>query len=339
MDHLLDFRSDTVTRPDAAMKAAMLEAETGDDVYGEDPTVNRLEETVAALLGKEAALFVPSGTMANQIALHLHCRPGDSVVCEERSHVFLYEAGGAAANTGVQFSFVPLSAGLQPDAVAAACLPEDLHQATSTLLSLENTHNMGGGRPLPAETIHGAAAVARERGMAVHCDGARLWNAACAWNTEPAALVAPCDTVAVCLSKGLGAPVGSLLAGTAGLMTRARKIRKRWGGGMRQAGILAAAGLVALEQQLPRLAADHEGAATFVRALENRCRIEYPRPGTNIVCVTLPGQPGDDTVRLLHEQGILLHHLGGDRLRLVWHRDIPPDGTDRLISAFEKLCR
>src|SRR5688572_17565143 len=265
---MIDLRSDTVTKPSPAMREAMARAPVGDDVYGEDPTVNQLQEMVAALLGKPAALFVPSGVMANQIALAVQTRPGDEVLVGNGAHCLLYESGAGAGITGVQMRQLGGEVGLfGPDDVERGINPDNAHYPATTVCAIENTHNRGGGRVFPQERIVQIAEVARRRGLGLHLDGARLWNAHIATGVPLGRLCEPFDTISVCLSKGLGAPVGSLIAGSRELMSRAHRRRKMLGGGMRQAGILAAAGIYALARHLPRLVADHQNAKTFAAAL------------------------------------------------------------------------
>lgn len=265
----IDLRSDTVTHPTPAMREAMYHAEVGDDVYGEDPTVNRLEELAAKKVGKEAALFVPTGTMGNAIAIITHCRRGDEVIMGDRSHTYLYEVGGSARLNGSPVRVIPnLPDGrLDPVRLAVAFLGDDVHEARTGLLCVENTHNMCGGRLLSPETLRTLAQPARKRGVPVHMDGARLFNAAVGLRTPAGALAAEVDSVMFCLSKGLSAPVGSMLAGSRDFIAEARRIRKLLGGGMRQAGILAAAGLVALEEMIERLAEDHANAKRLAAGL------------------------------------------------------------------------
>ncbi|MFI5169985.1 MAG: threonine aldolase family protein, partial [Vicinamibacterales bacterium] len=268
----VDLRSDTVTQPTAEMRKAMAEAEVGDDVYGEDPTVNRLEARAAELLGMEAALFVPSGTMGNEIAIRLLTRRGDEVLAERRSHVCRYELAGMAQISGVMPRMVDAPGGhLTADHVRAAVTPRRYYTSDVSLVVLENSHNLGGGTVQDVAGLRAVVAAARECGFRVHLDGARIWNAAVALGVAPATLTEGVDTVMTCLSKGLCAPVGSLLASTRERIGEARRVRKLLGGGMRQAGVLAAAGLVALETLVPRLAEDHANARLLGAAL-GRCR-------------------------------------------------------------------
>ena len=265
---VIDLRSDTVTRPGAAMRAAMAAAPVGDDVFGDDPTVNALQERAAALLGKEAALFVPSGTAANQIALLVHCRPGDEVLLGDGAHQMCFEAGGGGALAGVQFQVLGVSRGGLFDAaeLEAEVKPDNVHYPPSRLVSVEDTHNRAGGKVWPMERLRAVTAVARRRGLALHLDGARLMNAVIESGVPASERAADFDTVSLCFSKGLGAPVGSVLAGSRELMVRAHRYRKMLGGGMRQAGVLAAAGLYALEHHIDRLAEDHKNAQRLARS-------------------------------------------------------------------------
>ncbi len=283
---VIDLRSDTFTMPDARMRRVMAEAEVGDDVWGEDPTVRRLEERVAELLGKRAAMFTPSGTMANLCAVLAQTSPGDEVIADTEAHIVVYEVGGAAAVGGVQLRLLDYATGAPRAAeVTAAVRMPDIHHPVTRLLALENTHNRRGGLAVRRTIVEQAAAAAHEHGLRVHCDGARLFDAALALDEDPAALVASCDTVSVCFSKGLGAPVGSALAGDVDTLEAARRWRKRLGGGMRQSGIIAAAALHALENNRHRLAEDHANAAIIAATLRGLDGVELLRPETptNIV--------------------------------------------------------
>jgi threonine aldolase len=339
----IDLRSDTVTRPTPEMRRAMAEAEVGDDVFGEDPTVNALEAEVAALLGKEAALFVPSGTMANQIALQLHTRPGDSVLCEEASHVFDHEAGGGAALAGVQFDFVPLAEGLSDEAIRVRVRSPDLHAAPTRLLVVENTHNAGRGRALAAADVRRVTALARELGLATHCDGARLWNAAVATGDSERELASGFDTVAVCFSKGLGAPVGSALAGSAEAVARARKLRKRLGGAMRQAGIVAAGALYALRHHRARLAEDHRRAAQLAEGIEALARagaplrLDLPERPTNMVYFRVERGDPAAFARRLAEEGLFVFPVGGGWIRAVVHLEIDDEAIARALEILRRV--
>lgn len=334
---LVDLRSDTVTRPTPEMRRAMADAEVGDDEYGEDPTVRRLQDVYAALTGKEDAIYVPSGTMANQIALRVHTRPGDAVVSGRHQHVVLYEEGAGPINAGVSFLTVADDAGrLDPAEVDEVIEAGHHHQPRVTLISVEDTHMASGGRVWPLEAMTELAGLAGRRGVAVHLDGARLWNASVASGRSPAERAAGATTVMSCLSKGLGAPVGSLLAGPADLIEEAKLHRKRLGGTMRQSGVIAAAGLVALGR-LDRLAEDHRRAALLAVAVAER----WPAIGfspdqveTNIVAFSPPDP--DRLLGHLRTGGVLGGTVAPGRVRLVTHADVDDDGIEtarRLIAA------
>jgi threonine aldolase len=326
---IIDLRSDTVTRPTPGMREAMARAEVGDDVYGEDPTVNRLEQEVAALLGKPAGLLVPSGTMANQIGIWLHTRsPGCEALVGHGAHCMVYEAGAAAALSGVQLRPVGSPEGLFTAAdVEEAVNPVNLHYAATTLVAVENTHNRGGGRVFPQHDVEAIAAVARSHGLKLHLDGARLWNAHVATGLSLATLAAPFDTVSVCLSKGLGAPAGSLLCGTREAIELGRRRRKMLGGGMRQAGVLAAAGRYAIEHHLSRLVEDHSNARLLAETLSRGpgVRIALDSVQTNIVAWDLgPELPFDAAgfVESARARGLLLNAMAARRVRAVTHLDV-----------------
>jgi threonine aldolase len=331
----VDLRSDTVTRPTPAMRQAMAEAEVGDDVYGEDPTVNALEARVAALLGHEAGLFVPSGTLGNQLGLRLLCAPGQELVCDSLAHIARAELGAAAVFSGITFR--TWTAGergeLRLDDVRSLIAPNAGPYFVSTAaVEVENTHNFGGGTVQPADAVAAVQALAREHGLGLHLDGARLWNAHVATGTPLAELAGGFDTVSVCLSKGLGAPVGSVLVASAERIAAARIWRKRYGGGMRQAGILAAAGLHALDHHVDRLADDHARAQRLAAALG----ADPDAAPTNIVVATV-----DDAARVAGaaaEQGVLVSALGPRVLRLVTHLDVDDDAVDRAISVLAPLA-
>ena len=332
----IDMRSDTVTRPTAAMRRAMAEAEVGDDVFGDDPTVNALQERVAALLGKEAALYVPSGTMGNQLALLAQARPGDQVVLEDGAHIYRYEAGAPAVLGGVQLTCVPAPGGLLdwPRVEAALNPADNVHCAPPRLVCLENTHNRAGGRILPRENVRAIAAGARERGLRVHLDGARLWHAHVATGVPLADLAAPVDTVSVCFSKALGAPVGSALAGDRATIGAAHRFRKLLGGGMRQAGVLAAACLHALDHHLERLADDHAAARRLAEGLDNpHLAVNHPVE-TNIVIVDAAGAGGDAALLAhLERAGVLAVGFGPGRVRLIPNLGTPPAAVDAALAA------
>lgn len=336
-----DFRSDTVTRPCARMRAAMAEAEVGDDVLDGDPTVRRLEARAAQLLGQEGALFVPSGTMANQVAVGVWTRPGDELICEAHAHVLDYEGGALGFLHGVQVRAVEGRRGvLTPEQIQAAVRPDSIHCAPSTLLCLEQTHMGSGGSVWPLADLEAAIAAARPLGLKVHLDGARLMNAAVASGLPAARFSRGVDSVSLCLSKGLGAPVGSLVAGSAPFVARARTVRKRLGGWMRQAGHLAAAGLVALEHNVARLAEDHALARVLAQGLHGFGGLVCPPESveTNLVFVELPpgGPPAALVAQRLAEAGVLAMPLGPRRLRFVTHLDVGPSDVERALAAMRR---
>ncbi|HEX2221862.1 MAG TPA: GntG family PLP-dependent aldolase [Candidatus Limnocylindria bacterium] len=323
MPHRVDLRSDTVTRPSPAMRRAMAEAEVGDDQYGEDPSVNRLQAEVAELLGKEAALFLPSGTMANQVALRTLTRPGDDVLVPTDAHVVLHETGGAAANAGVQFTLVGHGGTFTPADVEAAIKPHrHIVYPPTTLLVVENTHNRAGGIVFPQADAEAAAALAREHGVATYLDGARLLNAAAASGPAASELAAPFDLVSLSLSKGLGCPVGSLLAGRREVVGRAHRYRRMLGGAMRQAGILAAAGSWALRHNVARLVEDHAAARLLAERLAEcpTVRIDLATVQTNIIVFWVADAPA--FVAACRERGVLLNAFSPTLVRAVTHLDV-----------------
>jgi threonine aldolase len=336
---IIDLRSDTVTRPTEAMRRAIASAAVGDDVYGEDPTVIELQERVAARLGVEAALFTPTGTMANQIALQVHARPGDDVIVGQSAHNWLFETGAAGALAGVQMTLVGDDGRFSGSDVRAHVKPDNHHMPPTRLVCVENTHNMGGGLVWDRPALDDVLAAARACGLATHLDGARLWNAAVALGTRERELAAGFDTVAVCLSKGLGAPAGSLLAGSRAHMHEAHRIRKRLGGGMRQAGILAAAGLHALEHHHDRLAEDHDHAAQLARTLAEvpGLEVEPSRVVTNIVIVGVPGGGAQTLCDRARARGVLFGVLDDRRVRLVTHLDVDARACDRAAEVLAEL--
>ena len=316
----IDLRSDTVTRPTPEMRAAMAAAEVGDDVYLEDPTVERLQQRVASMLGHEAALFMPSGTMANEVAVRILARPGQEVLVEERSHVVQYELAGMAALSGVATRVVRSPDGhLTPEIVRAALRPPAYHRSDLALAILENTHNLAGGTVCDVPRLRSVVAACREAGLAIHLDGARLWNAAVALGVEPRELAAGVDTVMVTLSKGLCAPVGSVLAGSRTLVEEARRVRKQLGGGMRQVGVLAAAGLVALDM-VDRLKEDHAKADVLRRALTAVPGVAVGPGSTNIVVAGVADAV--EAMRRLAARGVLSNAMDAATIRFVTHRDV-----------------
>lgn len=342
-DAFVDLRSDTVTRPTPEMRRAMAEAEVGDDVYGEDPTVRRLEEAAAARIGTEAALFVPTGTMGNQVAIHLHTRPGCDVLLEAESHVYLYELGAMAAWSGAVPRILRGRGGiLDPSDVTAAAAPGPYYMARARLLVLENTHNHAGGVVLGVEAKDALIAAARARDLRVHLDGARIFNAAAADEVQASAAARGFDSVMFCLSKGLGAPAGSLLCGSADLVREARVVRKRMGGGMRQAGVLAAAGLIALTRHVERLPEDHVRARRLAEALAETpgFRIDPGAVRTNIVIAGVePQAAAERVVSGLRELGVLAGGMGPGRIRFVTHLDVGDTALDRAIRAVREVAR
>lgn len=323
---MIDLRSDTVTRPTAAMRKAMAEAEVGDDVYGEDPTVNRLEKESAAVFGREAAIFVPTGTMGNQIAIRLHTEHGQDVICESRSHVLDWEMAMMAAFSGCQARTVEGERGvLTWEKIRRAIGPKIYYRQTTGLVCLENTHNMAGGTVTPLEVLKDVWSRAKEAGLPVHLDGARVFNAATALGIDVAELTAGFDTVMFCLSKGLGAPVGSMLVGSAKAIERARVFRKALGGGMRQAGVLAAAGLIALNEMTKRLAEDHANARLLAEAVANSAsaEIDLDAVETNIVIFKLRGESDAAAFcAALKQKDVLASAIGPHSVRFVTHYDV-----------------
>lgn len=350
-DAPIDLRSDTVTRPDAEMRRAMAEAEVGDDVFGEDPTVVRLEAEAAVAVGQEAALFTPSGTMANQIALHLHGRPGGEVICDQRSHILLYEMGAMAALSGLVPRTLAGDRGrLDPAAVEAAIAPEASYRSRTVLIEVENTHNMAGGTVYRRPQLAALIAVARRHRLPIHLDGARLFNAAVALGVPAASLGEGFDSVTISLSKGLGAPVGSLVCGGKDFVYEARRVRKMLGGGMRQVGVLAAAGLVALRQGPARLADDHANAALLARELaqvpgleidpaEVETNILIFRVGDGFFAGGVPAEgPALAFVARAGEAGVLAVPVSRDQVRFVTHRDVPRPAIEEAIRRLRGLA-
>jgi len=339
---MIDLRSDTVTQPSPAMRDAMAQAQVGDDVYGEDPTVNRLETTAAQLLGKDAALFVPTGVMANQLSIRLHTRAGDEVIVESSSHLIRYEGGSASALSQVQLSCVSGERGLLAlKPVQAALRPKDVHNPPTTLLCLEQTHNVGGGAVYPIGTINDLTSWAKENGLACHLDGARLFNAVVASGISAAEYARHFDTVSFCLSKGLGAPVGSLIVSTQDNIDKLRRLRKMFGGGMRQAGILAAAGLYALEHNITRLKHDHDNAKNLALQLQqiSTVFVDTDRVETNIVVfeVVQSERTTPELLQAFKEAGVLLNAMGEGVFRAVTHLDVDDQDTEKAVQVLSAV--
>jgi len=342
---MIDLRSDTVTKPTDEMRKAMARAEVGDDVYGEDPTVNRLQDMAAAMLGKRFALFVPSGTMANQLAIRSHTQPGQEIIVESKSHVVRYEQGAAGALAGVQLHWVTGERGIMTvEQVEAAIRPNDAHSITTALICIENTHNAGGGTIYPLSTIEKIRALAVRHGIPMHLDGARLFNAVAATTLPPTVYAQHFETVSLCLSKGLGAPVGSLLiSNDQRLMDRARRFRRMYGGAMRQAGILAAAGIYALERHVARLKTDHEHAKKLARQLQHISAIQIApqHVETNIVIFDIVDEHRSpaDIVAALKEHGVLINAVGGLSYRAVTHLHITDKQIDEAADVFANVLK
>ncbi len=340
-----DFRSDTVTKPTPRMRQAMAEAEVGDDVYGEDPTVRRLEERTAEVLGHEAALFVPTGSMGNQLSLRVHARSGTEVILEGKSHIFHYEMAGMAALSGLLPRPVDGDRGrIAPEQVAAWIRPEAVYYLPRTsVLALENTHNFAGGAVTPREATEPLLALAHAHGLKVHLDGARLWNAAAALDVTEASLAAGFDSVMTCFSKGLRAPVGSAVAGSKDFVAEARRVRKLFGGGMRQAGVIAAAALVALEEERSRLPEDHARATKLAAGLAGvrGISLDVASVETNIVIFSLEGKwgPAQDVLAKLSARGILAGAAGPASIRFVTHADVNDIDVERALRAFGEIAK
>jgi threonine aldolase len=341
--HKIDLRSDTVTLPTPAMRKAMAEAEVGDDVYGEDPTVNRLEAMVAEVLGKEAAVFVSSGTMGNLVSVLSHCGRGDEMILGDKSHIFRAEQGGAAALGGIHPHILPTQPDgtLKLDEIAAAVRSENDHYPVTKLICLENTHNSCGGRVLPIAYMDVVGNWAHEHGLQVHVDGARLWNAAVALNVAPARLVQQVDSVNVCLSKGLGAPVGSVVAGSRDFIRRARRNRKIVGGATRQAGVIAAAGIVAITEMVERLADDHANAKRLARGLAqiDGIQVNPDEVETNLVFFALTTSTVNAaqlSAGLAH-RGVLMNPSSSTRLRAALNYHISEQDVDHTLTAIQEV--
>jgi threonine aldolase len=335
---MIDLRSDTVTKPTPAMRRAMMEAEVGDDVYGEDPTVNRLEQRAAELTGKEAALFVPTGTMGNTIAVKIHTEHGQEVICESRAHILNYELAMMSWFSGCLARPIPAEDGILAwEQIKREIRPLGPHWAPTGLIEIENTHNMAGGTVYPIRAIREICAGAHERGLKVHMDGARVFNASAATGVPVRDIVAPVDTVMFCLSKALGAPVGSMLAGPEEAIVRGRLYRKRLGGGMRQAGVLAAAGLIALEETPKRLADDHDNARFFAEGLAKvrGIHIDPSKVMTNIVVFSISGTglvSAEISLRL-KQRGVLMNGINDREMRAVTHYDVDRAACEQALGA------
>lgn len=343
-DPVIDLRSDTVTRPTAGMRAAMAAAEVGDDVFGEDPTVIQLQDKVASLLGKEAALFVPSGTMSNQTCIRAHTQPGDELICEAKAHVYNAEAGGPAALSGVTCRTVEGKHGiLDVTQLGDKIRPANEHYVRTRLVCLENTHNRGGGRVYPLGKIQSITSWARANGLVAHLDGARLWNAVVATGIAAKEWARHFDSVSVCFSKGLGAPVGSALAGSREFVAKARRIRKLFGGGMRQVGVIAAAALYALENHVERLAEDHGNAQVIAQAIADTpgLRLDPPEVETNLIWFEVDTELSTpkEVAAALRERGVLVQAPGPQAMRACTHLDVSAAQAERAAETIRYTVR
>lgn len=339
-DSIIDFRSDTVTKPTPGMHAAMQQAAVGDDVFGEDPSINALERKTAELFGMQAAIFCPSGTMTNQIAIKCHTQPGDEIICDENSHIYQYEGGGIAFNALCSVKLLAGNYGrITASQIESAVQPDDVHRPISRLVSLENTSNRGGGSCYDFEEIKQIRNVCNKNQLALHLDGARLWNALIAKNESALQYGQVFDSISVCLSKSLGCPVGSLLVGSSSFIKKARRVRKVFGGGMRQAGFLAAAGIYALDNHLERLKIDHVHAATLASTLLSLPFVKKVLPvETNIVIFELQdGLSAPTLVGTMKESGVLAYAIAPNRVRLVTHLDITSTMIDKTVTALKSL--
>ena len=338
---LIDLRSDTITKPSPEMRRAIAEAEVGDDVFGDDPTVRQLERRVAEILGKEAAVYVASGTMANQVAVRSHTEPGNEIIADENAHIYYYEAGGTAALSGVIFRLLQGKRGIfSASDLEAALRPTDQHFAPTRLVCLENTHNRGGGSVWPLETTAEVAALARERGLRLHLDGARIWNATAATGISEAEYASHFDSISVCFSKGLGAPVGSALAGDAAFIERARRFRKQFGGGMRQAGLIAAGALYALEHNRQRLADDHANAQALAQGLTEIPGIELDvsEVETNLVFFRPLGDASaPEFAERCDRAGVRMLALGPDMIRAVTNLMVAKEDIPQALKIIREI--
>lgn len=344
MNRFIDLRSDTVTKPTPEMHKAMFAAMVGDDVFGEDPTVNALQEKAARLLSKEAALFVASGTMANQLSIKAHTQPGDEVIIEAGAHAMNFEGGAGAVVSGVQFFGIPGNRGIFDAAqVEAAIRIDDVHFPVSRLIVIENTHNRGGGAVFPLSKIHPIRELATQRGLRMHMDGARLWNACVAAGISPAEYAEPFDSVSVCLSKALSCPVGSLVVGSKDFIKRVHRFRKMVGGGMRQAGFLAAAGIYALDHHIDRLEEDHRKAKKMAESLANfkNVLISPAEVETNILFfdVSRAERTAHEVTADLRKKGVLVHPTAKTRIRCVTHMDVSFADIDQALNVIEGVMK
>jgi threonine aldolase len=344
MKEFIDLRSDTVTKPTPAMRKVMAMAEVGDDVFGEDPTVNFLQAKVAKILGKEASIFVPSGTMGNQLAIKSHTQPGDEVIIEATSHPYNFEGGASAALSGIQFYCLKGVRGiLDATQLEEAIRPDDHHFPVTKLICLENTHNRGGGTIYPIQKITAISQFARSKGISLHLDGARLWNASVASGIKPQEYARWADSVSVCLSKGLGAPIGSLVAGTKAFIDRVHRFRKMFGGGMRQVGIIAAAGIYALDHHIERLKEDHKNAKRLALGLNEiqGVSIDPEHVETNIVIFDIAetGMTAAQVRDGMRKKGVLIHPFGKTLIRLVTHLDVSKEDIETALKTFRKALR
>lgn len=340
---MIDLRSDTITKPDQHMRQAMAQAPVGDDVFGEDPTINELEALTAEILGYQAALYMPSGTMTNQIAVKAHTQPGDGIFLHEHAHIYLYEVGAPAALSGVMCNLLAGDRGIfTAETLQKAIRPANIHYPTPRLVCLENTHNKGGGSIWPLETIEQVSQTAREKGLVMHLDGARLWNAAAAMNVPEKNLAAKYfDSVSVCFSKGLGAPVGSCLAGGDQFIQRARHLRKMFGGGMRQAGIIAAGALYALKNNRPRLTEDHENAKLLAKGLADihGIQIEPETVQTNIVIFSTISMQAEKLVEQLAKKDVLMQPFNEHTIRAVISLEVNSDQIRETVDIARKILK
>src|SRR5580692_3800475 len=336
----VDLRSDTVTRPTPEMLDAMMHAEVGDDVFGEDPSINQLEKMAAELFGMEAALYSPSGTMSNQIGIKCHTQPGDEVICERSSHVYIYEGGGIAFNSGSQVRALDGTLGrITATQISQAVNPDDVHRARTSLVSLENTANRGGGGCYDWDEILRIRELCTERSLKFHLDGARLFNALVAKGQTARSYGEVFDSISVCLNKGLGCPIGSILMGPAAFIRQARRVRKAFGGGLRQAGFMAAAGIYALENNTARLATDHDHARRLGAALEKKDFVRSIMPVVTNIVIFEVDQNGcaRELAQQLKEKGILAIAIAANQIRFVTHLDISPAMVDEAVAVIEQL--